>query len=44
MKNNITIEELTILCHQYDLDIGDYPEHEYEGRAVLRYILKKLKE
>lgn len=40
----INIDELIKLCANYDKKFGTYPEHCYEGQAVLVYILNKLVE
>jgi hypothetical protein len=36
----MTRNELKKLCKQYDEKHGEYPEHIFEGEAVLKYLLK----
>lgn len=38
----ITIVKLTELCRKYDEEYGWYPESEYEGKAVLKFICGEL--
>ena len=39
---SITIDELKKFCEEYDNLYESWPEHKYEGSAVLEFILKKL--
>ena len=34
-------EKLLELCEEYDTEYGDYPESEYEGRALYNFYLEK---
>lgn len=40
MRKNISIEKLRLYCIAYDEINGDYPENEYEGEHVLKFILE----
>jgi hypothetical protein len=42
MMETLTIADLERLCRDYDRRYGGYPEHEYEGWAVLQFIRAKL--
>lgn len=39
---DLTFKQLRDLCKQYDREQGSYRESEYEGRAVLRFIVSKM--
>lgn len=34
-------EKLRKLCEEYDTEYGDYPESEYQGRALYEFYLDK---
>lgn len=34
-------EKLRKLCEEYDTEYGDYPESEYQGRALYEFYLEK---
>ena len=34
-------EKLRELCEEYDAEHGDYPESEYQGRALYEFYLEK---
>lgn len=38
--NEISYDALKALCKRYDNKSGDYPEHEFEGAAVLAFFEK----
>jgi len=38
----ISLEELEILCNDYDSNHGEYPESIYEGDAVFQFIKEVL--
>ena len=38
----MTLEELKVLCDEYDAEYGEYPENILEGVAVYEFIKKKL--
>jgi len=37
------LEKLKSLCLDYDIENGEYVESGYEGHAILRYYLKRVK-
>jgi len=43
-NKKITIKQLIKLCAEYDEYNGTYPEHQFEGQAVIVWILNRLKE
>lgn len=38
----LTIEELKILCQNFDKEYGMWPEDKYQGKSVYEFILSSL--